>query len=103
MIRLILVALFLILYLILSLPVLLVEWLIGKWNPSLKDKSCKAYVDFAFRCIQALAGVNLIVRDRKIFLPILRFSMWAITAATLMWFSPSLFFRESQATFPKLK
>ena len=65
MIRLILVALFLILYLILSLPVLLVEWLIGKWNPSLKDKSCKAYVDFAFRCIQALAGVNLIVRGQE--------------------------------------
>mgnify|MGYP002573525677 CR=1 FL=1 len=65
MIRLILVALFLILYLILSLPVLLVEWLIGKWNPSLKDKSCKTCVDFAFRCIQALAGVNLIVRGQE--------------------------------------
>ena len=65
MLRTILAVLFAVCYLILGIPVLFVEWLIGKWNPSLKDKSCKAYVDFAFRCIQALAGVNLIVRGQE--------------------------------------
>ena len=42
MIRLILVALYLFLFLILSIPVLVAEWLIGKRNPSLKDQSSKA-------------------------------------------------------------
>lgn len=65
MIRLILVALYLILYLILSLPVLLVEWIIGKCNPALKDKSSKALVGWGFRCIAALSGVRLIVKGRE--------------------------------------
>ena len=43
MIRLICIVVFLILYLILSIPVFLVEWLIGKFNPGtgyqfLKDR-----------------------------------------------------------------
>lgn len=65
MIRLILVALFLILYLILSIPVLLVEWILGKYNPAAKDKSSKAIVDWGFRCITFLAGTRLIVRGQE--------------------------------------
>ena len=61
MIRFILVALFLILYLILTLPVLLAEWIIGRWNPGLKDRSSKAIVGWAFRCIGHLAGAKIIV------------------------------------------
>lgn len=65
MIRLILISLYLILYLILSLPVLLVEWVIGKRNPGFKDKSSKALVGWGFRCIGVLAGTRLIVKGQE--------------------------------------
>ena len=39
MIRLIFVALFLVIFLILSIPVFLIEWLIGKVNPHARDIS----------------------------------------------------------------
>lgn len=61
MIRLILVAVFLILFLVLSIPVMLVEWLIGKWKPEVKDRSSLAIVQWAFRCIMWLAGTRVIV------------------------------------------
>ena len=38
MIRFIFVVLFVVLFLILSTPLMLVEWIIGKFNPGLKDK-----------------------------------------------------------------
>lgn len=62
MLRLILVAFYLLLYLILSLPVLLVEWIIGKCNPDLKARSSKALVSWGFRCIAFLSGVKLTVK-----------------------------------------
>ena len=65
MIRLILVALYLFLFLILSIPVLVAEWLIGKRNPSLKDQSSKAVVGWGFRCIAFLAGAKVIVKGRE--------------------------------------
>lgn len=65
MIRLILVALFLVLFLILSLPILLVEWLIGKKWPTARDKSSKAIVGWGFRCINFLAGIKLIVTGQE--------------------------------------
>lgn len=40
MIRLLLVVLTLLLYLILGIPVLLIEWVISRWNPHLRDISC---------------------------------------------------------------
>ena len=42
MIRVIIVALIVVVYLILSIPVIFVEWLIGKKNPRLKDQRRKA-------------------------------------------------------------
>ena len=39
MIRFIITALFVILFLILSIPLLIAEWIIGKFNPPLKDRS----------------------------------------------------------------
>ena len=59
MIRLILVAVFLILFLILSIPVMLVEWLLGKSNPDAKSRSSLAIVNWAFRCVRFLAGVKV--------------------------------------------
>ncbi len=61
MIRLILVAVFLILFLVLSIPLMLAEWLIGKCNPGLKDRSSLAIVQWAFRWIMRLAGTRIII------------------------------------------
>lgn len=61
MIRFILVSGFLILFLVLSFPILIVEWIIGKFNRDLKDRSCLAIVQWAFRVIMWLAGTNIIV------------------------------------------
>ena len=65
MIRLVLVALFVFLFLVLSIPVLIVEWLIGKRNPGLRDRSSKAIIKWAFRWILVLTGVKLIVRGKE--------------------------------------
>ncbi|MCM1190319.1 MAG: 1-acyl-sn-glycerol-3-phosphate acyltransferase [bacterium] len=65
MIRFILVSVYLILYLILSLPVLLAEQIIGKFNPGLKDRSSKAIVGWGFRCIGRLAGARLTVLGQE--------------------------------------
>ena len=65
MLRFIIIVTYLVLYLILSIPVLLVEWLIGKINPALKDRSSKAIVSWGFRCIVRLAGTDLVVRGRE--------------------------------------
>lgn len=46
MIRFIFVVLFVVLFLILSTPLMLVEWIIGKFNPGLKDKSSLAIVNW---------------------------------------------------------
>ncbi len=61
MIRLFLVASFLILFLVLSIPVMLVEWIIGRFNPELKSKSSLAIVQWAFRGIMRLAGTKMII------------------------------------------
>lgn len=65
MLRFIIIVTYLVLYLILTIPVLLVEWIIGKINPGLKDRSSKALVSWGFRCIVRLAGTDLIVRGRE--------------------------------------
>lgn len=59
MIRLILVALYLFLFLVLGLPVLLVEWVIGLFSQTAKDKSSRALVQWGFRCILFLAGTRV--------------------------------------------
>lgn len=59
MIRLILVAGFVILFLILSMPIMLVEWIIGKYNPNVKSRSSLAIVNWAFRCVRFLAGTRV--------------------------------------------
>ena len=51
MIRLIIVVLFVVLFLILSIPIMFVEWIIGKFNPGVKDRSSLAIVNWAFRVV----------------------------------------------------
>ena len=61
MIRFILIAVFVISFLILSIPVFLVEWLIGKRNPGLRDISSLRIVQGAFKVVIWLSGVKVTV------------------------------------------
>lgn len=61
MIRLILVLLFVVIFLIVSLPIQLVEFIIGKHNPGLKDRSSLAIVNWAFRVVLWLSGTSVTV------------------------------------------
>lgn len=61
MIRLIFVALFLVIFLILSIPVFLIEWLIGKVNPHARDISSLRIVQTAFKIIAFLSGCHVTV------------------------------------------
>ena len=61
MIRLILVALFLILYLLLGIPVLCVEWLIARKFPHAADLSQLRIVQWGFKCILFLSGTRLTI------------------------------------------
>lgn len=65
MVRLILVAAFVVSFLILSIPLLIIEWIIGKFNMPLKDKSSLAIVKWAFRVVLFLAGTKIIVRGEE--------------------------------------
>lgn len=61
MIRLFLILIFIVLFLILTIPVMLIEWIIGKFNTEIKSKSSLAIVNFAFRSITWLAGTKVTV------------------------------------------
>lgn len=65
MIRLIFVLLFVFLFLILSMPLMLAEWIIGKCSPSLRDRSSLAIVNWAFRCVIFLSGTRVIVKGEE--------------------------------------
>ena len=64
MIRFLIIALMLFLYLLLGIPVLLVEWIIGKFNQEAKDYSCLRMVQTAFKLMLKVAGVRLTGRKR---------------------------------------
>lgn len=61
MIRLVLVLLFVVLFLIISLPIQLVEYIIGKYRPDIKDRSSLAIVKWAFRVVLFLSGTTVTV------------------------------------------
>lgn len=65
MIRLILVVLILLIYLILGIPVLLIEWLIGRWKPALRDISCLRMVQAAFKLILWFTGADITYIGRE--------------------------------------
>ena len=61
MIRLILVLLIVVLFQIISLPIQLVEYIIGKYRPDIKDRSSLAIVKWAFRVVLFLSGTTVTV------------------------------------------
>lgn len=65
MIRFILVALTLLLYLLLGIPVLLIEWLISRWNPRFRDISCLRMVQAAFKLILWFTGAHITYIGRE--------------------------------------
>lgn len=65
MIRLILVVLFLIIFFIISLPLFLIEWIVGKFSKHARDVSSHAIVVCAFRIILFLTGVKLTVKGKE--------------------------------------
>lgn len=60
MIRFIFVATFVVLFLILSIPLLIIEWIIGKFHQDIKDRSSLAIVNWAFRWVIRLSGTKVI-------------------------------------------
>ena len=61
MIRFILVCIVVIGYLILSIPILLVEWIIGKFSPVTKDISSLRIIQAVFRFILRITGAKITV------------------------------------------
>ena len=61
MIRIILIAVFVVSFLILSIPLFFIEWIIGKFNPSLRDISSLRIVQWAFKVVIWLSGAKLTV------------------------------------------
>ena len=52
---------FVVIFLIVSLPIQLVEYFIGKSNPELRDRSSLAIVNWAFRVVLFMAGTSVTV------------------------------------------
>lgn len=61
MFRFILVCITVIGFLILSIPILLVEWIIGKFNPAYKDRTSLHLVKVIFSVVLRITGVRLTV------------------------------------------
>ncbi|MBR6771593.1 MAG: 1-acyl-sn-glycerol-3-phosphate acyltransferase [Lachnospiraceae bacterium] len=61
MIRFILTVIFVISFLIFSIPLLIAEWIIGKYNMELKNRSSLAIVNWAFRVCLHISGVTVTV------------------------------------------
>ena len=65
MIRLILVLIVVIVFLIIGILLQLIEWIIGKFNKPLKDRSSLALIQWIFRVILFLCGTKLTVTGRE--------------------------------------
>lgn len=61
MFRFIAVCIFVVLFLVLSTPLMFIEWIIGKFNVEVKDRSSLAIVNWAFRCVIFLCGTKVTV------------------------------------------
>lgn len=59
MFRFISIVIFLVLFLVLTIPLLIIEWIIGKYNMDLKNRSSLAIVNWGFRCCLKLSGVKI--------------------------------------------
>lgn len=58
MIRFIITVIFVVLFLVLSIPIMLVEWIIGKFNPDIKSRSSLAIVNWAFGVVIFISGAK---------------------------------------------
>ncbi len=65
MIRFIITALFLLIFFIISIPLMLIELIIGLFNKDLQKKSSLAIVSGAFRIVAFLCGVKLTVKGEE--------------------------------------
>ena len=65
MIRLLVIALFLVVFFIFSIPLYLIEWLVGKVNPHARDISSLRIVQGAFKIILFLSGCKLKVTGEE--------------------------------------
>lgn len=65
MIRFVLAVLFVVLFLVLSYPLFLVEWIIGKINKEAKDYSSLRIVQWAFGVVLKIAGVKVTELGRE--------------------------------------
>lgn len=65
MIRFILVVIYVVLFLILTIPLMIAEWIIGKFNPERKDRHSKAIVGWGFRCVTFLSGTRVEARGME--------------------------------------
>ncbi|MBQ8038356.1 MAG: 1-acyl-sn-glycerol-3-phosphate acyltransferase [Lachnospiraceae bacterium] len=61
MIRFLLAAIFLVSFLICSIPLLIIEWIIGHFNMDLKNRSSLAFVKWGFNVILFISGVDVTV------------------------------------------
>ena len=59
MIRFLLIAILVVGFLILSIPILIAEWLLGKWKPYARDISSLRIVQFMFRLILRITGAKV--------------------------------------------
>ena len=101
MIRFLIVATFVILFLILSIPVFLIEWIIGKCNPRARDISALRIVQGAFKIVAFLSGVKLTVIGEEHVPKDQPYSTSATTAASSTSYSPTHAVRISPATSRK--
>lgn len=65
MIRFILVAATVIIFLVFGIPVMVLEWLIGRKNRRLRDLQSLAVIQLVFRVILRIAGVKITVKGRE--------------------------------------
>ena len=65
MIRFLIVVIFVVLFLVGSIPLMLIEWLIGKWNPGFRDRSSLAIVNWAWGVVIWLSGTKVIVKGEE--------------------------------------
>ena len=65
MIRFILVAITVIGFLILSIPILIIEWIIGKFSPQTKEISSLRIIQTVFKFILWVAGTKVTVIWRR--------------------------------------
>ncbi len=65
MIRFILDIGFLAVFLICTIPLMIIEWIIGKFNKDLHDRSSLAIVQWAFRVVLFFAGTKVIVKGEE--------------------------------------